>query len=193
MQRIDNDVGELRAGLFTDNGLYISECIDVSFRDARAPDRLFYPKYRAFFANGDLFPIHLLVADQYEVHKKTSDPVRARYPWLLDREADYVQDPARHLPPGLWGELTAVMASLGLQYCGVDFAVSARPEDCGKLVLFECNAAMANRIGVLPDGSPIQRQWRTVTLAAHTALCERSGVPAWPFTLKRGLIFSLDM
>ncbi|MCD8352548.1 MAG: hypothetical protein LUC93_18240 [Planctomycetaceae bacterium] len=191
MKRIDNDIKELGVELYRGNGVYIIELIDVSFQDPRATGCLFYPKYRAFFANGQLFPMHLLVSDQYEVHKKTSDPVRTRHPWLLDMEAEYVQDPEQHLPQGLWAALKTGMSSFGLDYCGVDFAVSTRPEDCGKLVLFECNAAMANRIGVLPEGSQIQRQWHDVTQAAHMALCTKSGVKPWPFVLKKGLLLSL--
>ncbi len=189
MTRLTDDGGSIGQDLYRGNGLYVIEFIDVSFADPSGCR--FYPKYRAFYANNELFPMHLLVSDQYEVHKKTSDPVRARHPWLLDMETDFVRDPARHLPPGLWQELKAAIASVGLDYCGVDFAVSARAEDCGKLVLFECNAAMANRIGVLPDGGPIQRQWHSLTEAAHLALCLKSGVPAWPFALKKGLLFSL--
>jgi hypothetical protein len=186
----DGGIEELGDGLYRGNGIYIIEFIDVSFRDSRAEGCLFYPKYRAFFADGRLFPIHFFASDQYEVHKKTSDHVRARHPWLAEMEKDFVRDPAKHLPEGLWGELKAAAASFGLDYFGVDFAVSARPEDSGKLVLFECNAAMANRIGHLPEGGAIQSQWREVTLAAHDALCRKSGIAAWPFALKKGLIFS---
>ncbi|MCC8181349.1 MAG: hypothetical protein LIP23_10650 [Planctomycetes bacterium] len=187
LRRAGDELGE---DLYRDNGLYGIEFIDVSFQDQRAAGCRFYPKYRAFFSHGQLFPIHLLVSDQYEVHKKTSSLVQSRHPWLHEMETDYIRAPERHLPAGLWHELHAAMSSFGLDYFGVDFAVSSRQDDCGKLVLFECNAAMANRIAVLPDGSEIQCLWRDVTLAAHYALCEKSGVPAWQFSLKKGLLLS---
>lgn len=182
---------ELGEELYRGNGLYIVEFVDVSFQDRRAAECLFYPKYRAFFTNGQLFPIHLFVSNQYEVHKKTADPVHARYPWLLDMEAEYLQDPEHHLPEGLWGELKTAAAAFGLDYFGVDFAVSTRPEDSDRLVLFECNPAMRNKIVLLPEGDRVQRKWRDVTLAAHVALCTKSGVPTWPFALRKGLQFSL--
>ena len=186
----ESDIEELGDELYRGDGLYVIEFVDVSFQDPRAIGCWFYPKYRAFFANGQLFPIHLFVSNQYEVHKKTSNLVRARHPWLLDMETEFVQDPERHLPEGLWDELKAAISSFGLEYVGVDFAVSTRPEDFGKLVLFECNPAMSNRIVLLPEGGRIQRQWHDVTLAAHIALCAKSGVAAWPFALKKGLLLS---
>lgn len=192
MTLVGGGIEDLGEELYRGNGLYIIEFIDVSFRDRRSAGCAFYPKYRAFFANGRLFPIHLLVSDQYEVHRKTSLLVHARHPWLLDMEAEFLHDPKRHLPEGLWDELEAAVSSFGLDYVGVDFAVSTRPEDFGRLVLFECNPAMNNRIALLPDGDRVQRQWHDVTLAAHEALCAKSGVAAWPFVLKKGLIFSLE-
>ena len=176
--------------LYRGNGLYIIEFVDVSFQDRRAEECFFYPKYRAFFVNRRLFPMHLFVSDQFEVHRRTSVLVHARHPWLKEREADFLRNPERHLPAGRWSALEKAMASVGLDYFGVDFAVSARPEDGGKLVLFECNPAMRNGIAFFPEGDPIQRQWRSVTLAAHNALCAKSGVAAWPFVLKKGLLFS---
>ena len=186
--RSGND--ELGEDLYTGNGVYVIEFIDVSFEDPRAAGCLFYPKYRAFFVNGRLFPVHLFVADQFEVHRKTSVLVHARHSWLKEREVEFLQSPERHFSEGLWGGLEKAMASFGLDYFGVDFAVSARAEDDGRLVLFECNPAMRNGIGFFPEGSPVQRQWRGITLAAHNALCEKSGVAAWPYALKKGLLFS---
>lgn len=172
--------------LYRGNGLYVIEFVDVAFRDDRAPDTPLYPKYRAFYVNGELYPMHLFVADQYEVHKKTSDPVHARHPWLLEMEASFLEDPRRHLPEGRWDELRAAMASFGVDYFGVDFAVSSRPRDGGRLVLFECNPSMRNWLTLLPEGDRVQRKWRDVTLAAHIALCERAGIAPWPFVLKNG-------
>lgn len=187
MKLVVDDIAELGDEPYRGDGLYVIEFVDVSFQDRRAPGRRFYPKYRAFFANGRLFPIHLFVSDQYEVHKKTSGLVHDSHPWLSDMEAEFLRDPERHLPEGLWDELKAAMSSFGLDYFGVDFAVSARPGDRGRLVLFECNPAMANRTAVLPEGDPVRRQWRDVTLAAHVALCAKSGVSAWPFAIKKGI------
>lgn len=193
MVLLGSDIEELGEELYRGNGLYVIEFIDVSFQDRRAENCFFYPKYRAFFVNGQLFPIHLFVSNQYQVHKKTSDPVHARHPWLLDMETEFILDPEQHLPERLWSELKATVSSFGLDYVGVDFAVSTRPEDLGRLVLFECNPAMRNGIAFFPEGDRVQRQWHDVTQAAHVALCTKSGVPAWPFVLKKGLIFSLEI
>lgn len=190
MRLVAADIEELGEELYRGDGLYVIEFIDVSFRDGRAPGALFYPKYRAFFVDGRLFPMHLFVSDQFEVHRKTSDPIQAGNPWLLDMEREFLHAPERHLPEGLWDELKRATSTFGLDYFGMDFAVSTRAEDFGKLVLFECNAAMRNRMPSLPEGDLVQRHWRDVTLAAHTALCEKSGVAAWPFVLKKGLIFT---
>lgn len=176
----------------TNRGLYVIRYHDVSIPDAvpgfeaaEGAARLF-PKYRAFWVGGELIPIHLFVADGFNVHKKNADPVMATRPWVLEQQQAFIDDPDTHFASGRWQQLKAGMAQLGLDYVGVDFAPCSSLGD-DRLVIFEANPAMRNWVGRLPGSDPIQRQWAKVTRAAHQMLCRRAGREEWSFELPKGL------
>jgi hypothetical protein len=182
----DMDIEKYTKDLYLGNGLYIIEFIDVSFLDERALDIPLYPKYRAMYVNGELIPIHLFISNQYEVHLKTSRPLLEKYPWFHDIEKSYLNDPDSHFTKGQWQHLHNVLHSLGLDYVGVDFAPSSRPDDQGKLVIFECNPSMLNWLTTLPEGDRVQQKWKEVTLAAHYCFCKKANIEPWEFVIKKG-------
>jgi D-alanine-D-alanine ligase-like ATP-grasp enzyme/acylphosphatase len=94
-----------------------------------------------------------------------------------------VDDSEQHFAPGQWAALKQFMASLGMDYVGVDFAPSTAPADDGQLVIFEANASMRNRLDDLPLGDDRHDAFNAITQAAHRALCQPAGVMPWPFTL----------
>lgn len=166
-------------------GLYVIAFHDVSVADGADTSLRLFPKYRAFWVGGELIPIHLFVADDFNVHKKNADPVMATRPWVFEWQADFIENPEGHFAAGRWQQLKAGMQRLGLDYVGVDFAPSTVPGD-DRLVIFEANPAMRNWMARLPESDPIQRQWVKVTQAAHRMLCARTARAEWPFTLARG-------
>lgn len=166
--------------------LYLIQYHAVDYRDERAPDTTFYPKYRAFLVGGQLYPVHLFTADGFNVHKKNADPVMEANPWLIDKERDYCQNPAAHLGEAEWEALAEAMRQTGLDYTGVDFAPATAPEDKGKLIVFELNPAMRNWVNQLPEGDHVQEAWRVITVAAHEHFVAKAGVESWAFNIPRG-------
>jgi len=157
--------------LYRGNGLYIIEFIDVSFKHLHDQEGIFYPKYRAMFVGNKLIPVHLFVSDQYEVHRKTSYGMLDKFPWINDMEEDYIMNPAAHFPCGKWEQLEKKIASFGLEFVGVDFALSSRPGDGHKIMIFECNPSMRNRLTYLPEGNRVQKNgmkqlWRPIIVFA---------------------------
>ena len=103
-----------------------------------------YPKYRAFLVGDKLIPAHTRYGlNEWNVHMPEHKPTIRNYPWLFNDEEEYLVDPEGHIGADLWASLTDKMLTLGLDYCGVDFAkIGAGPE--ARLVIFEANPAMRN-------------------------------------------------
>lgn len=165
---------------------YVIQYHDVSYTDERAPDTRLYPKYRAFMVDGKLYPCHVFTAGDYNVHKKNADPVMAKHSWLFDIEREFCADPAGHLGVQVWETLEAAMQLSGLDYNGVDFALSTDPGHKGKLVIFELNPAMRNWISELPSDDHVQHAWHAITEAAHLSFCKKADILPWSFNLPKG-------
>lgn len=113
--------------------LYVTEFIDV------ADDSGVFQKIRAFYIDGDLYPIHLLRGKHWEVGRR-GDRLKIMHEqsWMREDEAHCLNDLPDYLGATNHTALLDFMADIGLDFCGVDFAVD--PD--GKLVIFEANPAM---------------------------------------------------
>lgn len=120
------------------------DLVTVPYVETRSPDGA-WRKYRIMTVDGSLYPLHLAIAAQWNVHYFSADMAgRADY---RAEEARFLDDPASVLGPRAWGALERLNAALGLDYGGIDFALT----DDGRIVVFEANAAMT----VLhPDDDP---------------------------------------
>lgn len=168
--------------------LYCIRYHDSGLDHPRAPGATLYPKYRAFWINGRLYPTHVRFGHgDWNVHMPEHKPTVKRFPWLIDEwERDYFEAPADVLPDGQWQALEDAMAGVGVDYLGVDFAVLTEPDNAGKLVVFEANPAMRNFIDQLAPGTPeYAASWRAV-YAANALFAERAGADAWAFELHPG-------
>jgi len=94
-------------------------------------------KYRVVAVDGALYPVHLAVAPQWKVHYFSAG---------MAENAAHRAEEARFLNdmPGAIGEramraLESIVATLGLDYAGIDFAL----DPAGNVVVFEANATMA--------------------------------------------------
>lgn len=163
--------------------IYLIEYVDVSFTDKRLPDTKLYPKFRAFLAGGNLYPAHLFIAqDDFNVHRRNSDPLMQRYQWLLDMEKVYCSNPKEIIPKKLWSALENMLRKMDLDYVGVDFAIANREGQPG-VVIFEANAAMRNGMKDQTNFMHVRKAWEKVTRRMHHVLCERAQMPAWKFHL----------
>jgi glutathione synthase/RimK-type ligase-like ATP-grasp enzyme len=107
----------------------------IEFLDARRPDGL-ARKYRVMCIAGALYPMHLAICADWKVHYFTADmAANAAY---REEERHFLEDMPAVLGARAVATLLRVAESLGLDYCGIDFAL----DDAGSVLLFEANATM---------------------------------------------------
>jgi hypothetical protein len=104
------------------------------FVDYRSADG-FYRKYRVMFVDGEPYPYHLAIDENWMVHYHRA-PME-RHAWMREEERRFLTAPDEALACGP-GVLRAVGAALGLDYAGIDCTVLAG----GTLLVFEADAAM---------------------------------------------------
>ena len=135
LSKCDDDLSlrEALGSLSKMRDLYVTEFIDV------AGDSGVFQKIRAFYIDGDLYPIHLLRAEHWEVGRR-GDRLKIMHAqtWMQEDEANCLNDLPNYLGTTNYNALLDFMGEIGLEFCGVDFAV----DPAGKLVIFEANPAM---------------------------------------------------
>jgi hypothetical protein len=117
------------------------ELLAIQSLDARGTDGM-ARKYRVMFIDGRMYPLHLAISSDWKVHYFSAD--MARSDAFREEERRFLLDMPGVLGPRAMEALARVEAVLGLQYAGVDFALS--PD--GSVLLFEANATMV----VFPPG-----------------------------------------
>ena len=135
LSKCDNDAAlrESLEGLSSMRDLYVTEFIDV------ANEQGVFHKIRGFYIDGDLYPVHLLRAEHWEVGRRGDRlKIMSEQTWMQEDEASCLNDLAAYLGATHHSALLAFLGDIGLDFCGVDFAVG--PD--GKLVIFEANPAM---------------------------------------------------
>jgi hypothetical protein len=113
------------------------------FHDFRSSDGLFR-KYRLVFIDGEIYPVHLAISDNWLVHYwrgSVTDDMRRE-------EAAFLADPVAAMGSTAIAALRAVAKQLDMDFGGADCAVL----DDGRLLLFEANATMlVHATGVFPE------------------------------------------
>lgn len=99
-------------------------------------------KYRVMFVDGALYPLHLAISKHWKVHYFSAD--MADQPEHRAQEAAFLGNMAAVLGAKAMAALDSIRRALGLDYGGMDFALS--PD--GDILLFEANATMV----VYPPG-----------------------------------------
>jgi hypothetical protein len=130
-------------------------------------------KYRAMIIGGALYPLHLAISPDWEVHyfsAAMADCAAARA-----EEAAFLADMPGVLGARAMAALAEAARRLGLDYGGVDFGLSPR----GEALLFEANAGMVIQP---PAAGPIWDYRRgPIAHALHAAqalLLERASASA---------------
>jgi tetratricopeptide (TPR) repeat protein len=148
------------------------ELLAIEFIDTRDDDGK-TRKYRAMMVGGTLHPLHLAVSQDWKVHYFTAD--MANEPAHRAEDERFLQDMNGVLGARAVDTLRRIQAALGLDYAGIDFALS--PER--KIILFEANATM-----VVPQPPPDPR-WdyrrgpvARIDAAVRRMLLARAGVAA---------------
>ena len=111
------------------------ELMALQYLDATGPDAA-ARKYRVMFIGHQLMPLHLAISTNWKVHYFTAD-MHGDAAYRAE-EQQFLTDMPAVLGPSAMQALTAIESTLGLDYGGIDFALS--PE--GQVLLFEANATM---------------------------------------------------
>lgn len=136
-----------------------AELLVIQFCDARGPDGM-VRKYRAMFIDGALYPWHLAIAADWKVHYFTA--AMAANPAHREEELQFLDDMPRVLGSRAMTALDTIGKTLGLDYAGVDFALT---QD-GSVLVFEANATMV----ISPPGpEPMWNYRRRAAAGALTA------------------------
>jgi tetratricopeptide (TPR) repeat protein len=116
-----------------------ADCPDTfylcEFHDARGPDG-FFRKYRVVFIGSEIFPYHLAISPNWLVHYFSAD--MPGHAWKLAEEARFLADPRAVLGGAAWRALSQIGARLGLDFAGIDFALTSS----GEILVFEINPTM---------------------------------------------------
>ena len=107
----------------------------IEYLDARGVDGM-ARKYRVMYIGGQLYPIHLAISADWKVHYFTADmAANATY---REEEREFLEDMAKALGSPAIAALTRIGEKMGLDYCGIDFALDRD----GRVLVFEANATM---------------------------------------------------
>ena len=165
LERID-DAAALAAYLAAqDSGaLYVSEFID--FSNARGE----FTKMRAFFVDGELYPVHLFVSQDWYVRgHEEARRLMLENSRMLEAKQAFLADPRAYLGAASYRALHAIREAVPLDYFGVDFAKLAD----GRILVFEANAVMNHHYRFIED-FPFQKAYLdAVTQALNKLLFDR--------------------
>ncbi len=107
----------------------------IEFLNARAADGK-VRKYRVMMIGGELYPLHVAISSHWKIHYFTAEMAeRADH---RAEDAEFLENMPEVLGPRAMEALAHIQATLGLDYAGIDFGLSAT----GDLLLFEANATM---------------------------------------------------
>lgn len=132
----------------------------IEYMDARIADGLFR-KYRVMFVDGEMFPLHMAVSQDWKVHYFTAD--MAARPEHRAAEALFLDDMAKQIGARAMTALARIRGDLGLDYGGIDFSLGAN----GEILLFEANATIVVNP---PDPDPRWDYRRAAVARIHTAV-----------------------
>lgn len=145
------------------------ELLVIEYLDARGADGM-ARKYRVMFIDGVAYPLHLAISTDWKVHYVTSAMRHSAA--FREEERRFLEDMPAALGPRAMAALAQICTTLGLDYAGIDFALS--PD--GSVMLFEANATM---IVFPPDPDPMWDYRRaaidTVVTAAARMVLSRAG------------------
>lgn len=136
-----------------------TDLLAIEYCDARGVDGM-TRKYRVMFIDGVAYPLHLAIGHDWKLHYFTADMAKSAA--FRREEQDFLDDMPGVLGARAMAALAGIQAMLGLEYGGVDFALT--PDR--SLLLFEANATMLINP---PDSTPVWDYRRPATDAALQA------------------------
>jgi len=109
---------------------YISEYVDYQSQDG------YFRKYRWICIDGEIFPYHLAIHNDWLVHYFRTD--MANHAWMQTEEEQFLKGEEPLFTPAHRDTLKAIAAATQLDYCGIDCGIDSQ----NRIVVFEANATM---------------------------------------------------
>ncbi|MBO6505798.1 MAG: tetratricopeptide repeat protein [Kordiimonadaceae bacterium] len=109
----------------------------IEFVENRSPEGHF-TKMRFFAIDGALYPVVHHIDEVWNVHGGNRKTFMANNEWMLEKEQQFMNDPASILGDQVYGLLQSLPAMIGLDFFGFDFTIL--PDD--NVLIFELNPAM---------------------------------------------------
>jgi hypothetical protein len=138
------------------------ELLSIQYLDSRGTDGR-ARKYRVMFVDGTAYPLHLAISSDWKVHYFTADMAGSSA--FREEERRFLEDMPSVLGPTAMRALEEIRTVLGLEYAGIDFALSAD----GSVLLFEANATM----NIVPPGPEVMWDYRRPAVQAVIDACAR--------------------
>ena len=107
----------------------------IEYLEYRSDDG-YFRKYRVICIDGEIFPYHLAIHDQWKVHHFRTR--MAEHLWMRQEEERFVNNIGEVFTPAQQDVLRSIAAVIGVDYGGIDCAMNRD----GRIVVFEANAAM---------------------------------------------------
>jgi tetratricopeptide (TPR) repeat protein len=127
-----HDRGELDSAM---HGFPPGELLAAEFLDARGNDGL-YRKYRVMAIGGDVYPLHLAISENWNVHYFSAGMFESQA--HRDEERAFLDDMDASIGERAAAAVREIARTLCLDYAGIDFGV----DRAGDVLFFEANAAM---------------------------------------------------
>ena len=146
----------------------------IAFTDCRRNGEMFH-KARAFFIDGEVYPVAWLANDMWQIHSGDRYRVMASSEHFQAMERHYLADPEAACGKAAWQAIHDVGQALQLDFAGIDFTVSA----AGELFIFETNAAMRHNFDHVAAFPYTRPHLETVSRAFAKMMENRIGSPRW--------------
>ena len=130
----DDDLAEAVNGAASER---LTDLYAIQYIDCRNENG-YYKKLRAFFIDGNFYPVANLTSDHWQIHSADRYRVMDKLEDAQKEERAYLSDPWGYLGPDRMRALAEISHVVGLDFFGIDFF----PHRSGETVIFEANAAM---------------------------------------------------
>ncbi len=130
-----------------------------------------YTKMRFFSIDGKLYPVVHHVDEVWNVHGGNRKTFMASHDWMVEKEKQFLSDPASVLGDHIYKRLEELPEIIGLDFFGFDFTLL----DAETILIFELNPAMRHSF-THAENFPYMRPYlENISRAFQTMIERRAG------------------
>lgn len=144
------------------NSIYAIEFIENASAEGH------YTKMRFFAIGGALYPVVRHVDKVWNVHGGNRKTFMNSHPWMIEKEKQFLADPASVIGADTMATLEKLPEAIGLDFFGFDFTLLRD----GEILIFELNPAMRHSFNHA-ENSPYMRPHLEAISSAFQAMVEQ--------------------